>query len=107
MVNAADLKSAAAKVACGFKPRPRHWELLRNSDADTGRGAVLSNRARTIRVLGASKAALGECFGRAWSSFPNGGARPYNAPCVPGEPSQVTAARLWLFLVGLAVVLGP
>src|SRR5262245_52969184 len=25
MVNAADLKSAAAKAACGFKPRPRHF----------------------------------------------------------------------------------
>ena len=24
MVNAADLKSAAAKAACGFEPRPRH-----------------------------------------------------------------------------------
>src|SRR3954466_3740775 len=24
-VNAADLKSAAAKAAYGFKPRPRHW----------------------------------------------------------------------------------
>ncbi len=28
MVNAADLKSAAAKAACGFKPRPRHREIV-------------------------------------------------------------------------------
>ena len=28
MVNAADLKSAAAKAACGFEPRPRHWRAL-------------------------------------------------------------------------------
>ena len=28
MVNAADLKSAAAKAACGFKPRPRHCEIV-------------------------------------------------------------------------------
>ncbi len=27
MVNAADLKSAAAKAACGFEPRPRHRDI--------------------------------------------------------------------------------
>lgn len=33
MVNAADLKSAAAKAACGFEPHSRHWELLVNPAA--------------------------------------------------------------------------
>ena len=31
MVNAADLKSVAAKAACGFEPHARHWELFTNA----------------------------------------------------------------------------
>src|SRR5262245_28233490 len=34
MVNAADLKSAAAKAACGFKPRPRHCGIVEDLEAD-------------------------------------------------------------------------
>ena len=51
MVNAADLKSAAAKAACGFKPRPRHWELFGISPARERLGQGVDDRPGPIRVL--------------------------------------------------------
>lgn len=55
MVNAADLKSAAAKAACGFKPRPRHRELFGISPARERLGQGVDDRPGPIRVLHASK----------------------------------------------------
>jgi hypothetical protein len=69
MVNAADLKSAAAKAACGFEPHSRHWELLGNlAGQGMGVGVGLQG-AGTIEVLPGRRAArklprLCGCFGK-------------------------------------------
>ena len=55
MVNAADLKSAAAKAAYGFKPRPRHREIARETGDRRRSGAILIVR----------------CVGLNWALFPS------------------------------------
>ena len=44
MVNAADLKSAAAKAACGFEPRPRHCEIVWKCAQDVDRRRLTLTR---------------------------------------------------------------
>jgi hypothetical protein len=55
MVNAADLKSAAAKAACGFEPHARHGQT------STGRGATALGACDSQSDVRSAAQAVGTC----------------------------------------------
>ena len=56
MVNATDLKSVAAKAACGFEPHARHLELFENRGTRAIGASVGGTDAGTIWVRVSLKA---------------------------------------------------